>query len=364
MSNSENKIKINMEALKVRREWKRHKIKDGHNIFRILPPFGEKSNNYPYRKWQIIWGLKDPNSGRLRPFPSSLSVSERCPVVEFVDKLKKKADLIKSNLQASGASEEAIKSRLSSLNKLISDLSPKTVYVYNAADKSGEVGLLELKSTAHKKMKKEMYAYIKDYNQDPTSLNSEPDDSGVWFDIIRTGSGRETDYDVKRVSIRTKDPQTGRISFEDDRTPLPESVVENYENLAYDLSSIYQVKTYEELSAILEANMSDIVEACPDAAFDEYVASGKSSINRSTSNTRTEALDDEDDQEEYTVKTPRTSNVKKPTSKITTRIDVDDDFEDDAMYASSDTTSSKVKLNLSSTLDDDFLAEADALLNS
>ena len=50
MTATNNKIKINLDSLKTRREWRRHKVKDGHNVFRILPPFGEKSNGFPYKK--------------------------------------------------------------------------------------------------------------------------------------------------------------------------------------------------------------------------------------------------------------------------------------------------------------------------
>ncbi|MEM4726059.1 MAG: hypothetical protein QXG63_03895 [Nitrososphaerales archaeon] len=341
MTNS--KIKINLDALKSRREWKRHKVNDGHNIFRILPPFGENSNGYPYRKWQIIWGLTDPESGRVRPFASSMTSEKRCPVVEYVQQLKKKAETIKAQMQASGASEEDIKARLSSLNKLISDLSPKTIYVYNAADQSGEVGLLELKSTAHKKMKAEMASYINDYNQDPTSLNSDEDDSGVWFDIIRTGQGRETEYDVKRVSIKTKNPQTGKISFEDDRSPLPASVVENYENLAYDLSSIYQVKTYEELAEILEANMPALIEACPDADLGASVSAAQVKQNKAT--TKTTAV--------------------KPSTKIAINIDDDeDDLDQEDFTVNTVTSSSARKASASASSDDDFLAYAEEILKS
>jgi hypothetical protein len=180
---STGKIKINMDSLKSRREWKRHKVKDGHNVYRILPPFGESSNGYPYRKWQIIWGLFDPESGRARPFASSMTSEKKCPVTEYVGLLKKKAETLKSQLATAGISEEESKERLSALNKLISDLNPKTTYIYNAADKAGEVGLLELKSTAHKKIKTEMSEYIQTYNQDPTSLNSEETDSGVLVEI-------------------------------------------------------------------------------------------------------------------------------------------------------------------------------------
>src|ERR1035437_8675417 len=110
MTNS--KIKLNLDSLKSRKEWKRHKVKDGHNIYRILPPFGEASNGYPYRKWQIIWGLTDPESGRARPFASSMTSEKRCPVTEFAASLKKRAETMKAQLQASGASEEEAKVRL------------------------------------------------------------------------------------------------------------------------------------------------------------------------------------------------------------------------------------------------------------
>jgi hypothetical protein len=318
MTNS--KIKINLDSLKSRREWKRHKVKDGHNIFRILPPFGDSSNGYPYRKWQIIWGLKDPESGRVRPFASSMTSEKKCPVTEYVAALKKKADTLKAKMQASGTGEDEIRTTLKDLNELISNLSPKTVYLYNAADKAGEVGLLELKSTAHKKMKDQMGQYVHDYNQDPTSLNSFDDDGGVWFDVTRQGLGRDTEYDVKKCQIRTKNAQ-GKITFEDDRSPLPDSVVQNYDNLAYDLSAVYQLKSYDELKEILDANISDIEGAVPLAVLDNSDV-------------------------------PVATQTRKPTGSkpVTTRFDSEDDEQDNSP------TTSK------SLVEDDFLAEADAIL--
>lgn len=334
------KIKINLDSLKSRREWKRHKVKDGNNIFRMLPPFGESSNGYPYRKWQIIWGLQDPESGRARPFASSMTSEKKCPVTEYVANLKKKAETLKSQMAAAGVSEDEAKNRLSSLNKLIQDLSPKTVYIYNAADRAGDVGLLELKSTAHKKMKTEMANYIHDYNQDPTSLSSEDTDSGVWFNITRSGEGRDTEYDVKKFQTKTKNA-SGKISFEDDRSPLPDSVVENYDNLAYDLGAVYQVKTYTELSDILEANMPALIELCADAdlaATTEAVV-----ITKTTAQNR-----------------PVVSAKPTGVKPVSVRLD-DDDDDVPAAAVKPITRASTVKAQ---SFDDDFLAEADALLNS
>lgn len=331
------KIKINLDSLKTRREWKRHKVKDGSNVYRILPPFGESSNGYPYRKWQIIWGLIDPESGRARPFASSMTSEKKCPVTEYVGELKKKAESLKSQLAAAGVSEEDQKNRLGALQKLISDLNPKTVYIYNAADKSGDVGLLELKSTAQKKMKAEMSQYIQDYNQDPTSLNSDDTDSGLWFNITRAGLGRDTEYDVKKMQIKTKNPTTGKISFEDDRSPLPDAVVENYDNLAYDLGAVYQVKSYDELAEVLEANMASLIELCPDADL-----SASSTVVKSAP------------------KAAPVQTVVKPVGTKTVTLKMDDEEEEEEVV--SKPVSRTVKATAAA--DDDFMAEADALLNS
>lgn len=339
---STGKIKINLDSLKARREWKRHKVKDGHNVFRILPPFGDNSNGYAYRKWQIIWGLTDPDSGRPRPFASSMTSEKKCPVTEYVQALKKKAESLKGQLAAAGVSEEDQKERLSSLNKLISDLNPKTVYIYNAADKAGEVGLLELKSTAQKKMKTQMSEYIQTYNQDPTSLNSEETDSGVWFDITRQGLGRDTEYDVQIVKLKSKNPTTGKITFEDDRSPLADSIVENYDNLGYDLGAVYQVKTYDELAEILEANMLSLIEVCPDADLNA------------------DGLLLQPVPKAVPAK-PAVAAKATGTKPVTLKMDdVDDDGDDVPVSKPATRTTAKVQ----AAADDDFLAEADALLNS
>ena len=328
--NTNSKIKLNMDSLKASKEWVRHKVKSGSNIFRILPPFGDSSNGYPYRKWQIIWGLSDPSSGRVRPFASSLMSEKRDPVVEFVDGLRGRLDQMDGDLKGRGLDDKAVQKhpKYARLAKFIRDVSPKTTYLYNAADKSGTIGLLELKSTAHKKMKACMNDYIRDYNQDPTSLLSEDEDSGVWFNVKRTGDGFDTEYDVEKVQMKQKDA-AGKLSFVDDRTALPEVVVQNFDQLAYDLSSVYKANSYDDLNEILQANLDTFYKVCPEADLTVPVD-----------------LDAEDTDEDAapavtvktankTVTTPATSTVK-PTGKAPIALKLQDD--------------------------DDFMAQADAIL--
>lgn len=336
------KIKINLDSLKSRREWKRHKVQaDSSNVFRILPPFGENSNGYVFRKWQVIWGLYDPESGRARPFASSMTSEKRCPVTEYVGELKKRAEQMKSKLITAGNSEDSIRDMMAPLNKLISDLTPKTVYIYNAANQAGEVGLLELKATAHKKMKEKMSKYIQEYNMDPTSLNSDVDDSGVWFNIVRTGKGRDTEYDVLQAEIKARNA-AGKLVSEADQTPLPPNIVENYTNLGYDLSGVYQVKSYEELQEILDANMADLIKECPEA----------------------DLSNDLDETPAVPTKTvtakPATSTV--PAKKVSLKLD--DEGDDEEVGYKPTGARKGATVSFDSGIDDDFLAEADAILNS
>lgn len=249
-------IKINLDSLNPKsfKKTVRHKVQDGSNIFRFLPPFGKESDGYPYRKWNVVWGLTDPNSGRARPFASSSTYEGRCPIYDYLDLLKAKVATM---------TNPADEAKVEALNKFISDLRPKTAYAYNASDKSGQIGVLELKATAHKKVISLMDKYIKDYNQDPTSLNSEPTDSGVWFNISKVGKGFDTSYDASKNQIMAKDA-SGVPVYKDDRSPLADSIVHNFDSLGYDLNSLYQKLTYEELKDILVANLVNAAQNMPE----------------------------------------------------------------------------------------------------
>lgn len=270
-------IKINMDSLKTFRKTVRHKVQDGSNIFRFLPPFGEGSNGYPYQKWAVVWGLQDPSTGNRRPYASPSTYEGKCPIFEYLDVLRPKVEALQGEMAASGASKDEIKERFAATNKFISDLRPKTVFAYNAASKAGEVGILELKSTAHKKLLTLMNQYIIDYNQDPTSLGAEATDSGVWFDVKRAGAGLQTEYDAVKHQSKKKDA-SGVPTFVDDRESLPENVMEDYDNLAYDLGNIYQKKSYDEMREILLLNLQEAIQANPDLAIEGFFEATDSSV--------------------------------------------------------------------------------------
>jgi hypothetical protein len=114
-------------------------------------------------------------------------------------------------------------------------------------------------------MKKMMNVYIKEHGQDPTSLGSENDDSGVWFNILKEGKGKDTEYSV--AFNQTKQKINGTLVKIDDRSALPDHVVDNYDSLAYDLGSIYVRKNYDELRTILMFNLGILAQEVPEAGL-------------------------------------------------------------------------------------------------
>jgi hypothetical protein len=267
------KITINQDSLKARREFKRHAIQPGHNIYRILPPFGDElvHNNYPYKRWSIVW-MTDFTTGRRKPYalpPFEKGVTD--PISTYLALLAKKIETVRAAMIEKGVPEDTVREKLADLNKLIWELRPKAGFYYNACNKAGEVGILELKKTAHDALRAEMNQYIKDYSQDPTSLSCADDDSGVWFDIIRTGEkgDKNTEYSVKKSQSKRKD-ERGKLIFEDDREALPEHIAQNFSTIGYDVFGLYQPKTHEELTMLLMTNLREIVKTIPAAKVDGF----------------------------------------------------------------------------------------------
>jgi hypothetical protein len=263
---------------------------------------------------------------------------------------------MEGDLKARGLDDKAVQKhpKFARLAKFVRDVSPKTVYLYNAADKAGTVGLLELKSTAHKDMKEKMNKYIRDYNQDPTSLNSADDDSGVWFDVTRSGEGFGTEYAVNVVQTAVK--MGNKIMKEDDRSPLPEALVQNYDNLAYDLSAVYKVNSYNDLNEILQANLDTFYKVCPEADLtlpvdldaedaDEEEAAAVGAATVKTAHNKV-------------AQTTATSTVRS-SGKVPVALKLQDDDDEEAVVK----TPVKKAVPAAAVMDDDeFMRQADAIL--
>ena len=352
------KITINTDSLKTRREIKRFQIQPGSNIYRILPPFGDESvhNNYPYRKWSLVW-MHDPETGRKRPFAIPFVKDVKDPITVYVTLLAATVDRLKKAMEEKQISEDKIREKLAGANKLIYEWRPKHTYFYNAANKAGEVGILELKSTAHKAMKLEMFEYIKDYSQDPTSLSSDPDDSGVWFNVIREGEkgDKDTEYKVKKNQTKQKNEQ-GRLVWVDDQESLSDHIMENFDKLAYDLHSLYKERTYEDLKDILMFNIANVVDDVPLAKLPGYDPA-EYGIDLKKEEVQEEETEVEVEVEEPEEVKPVVVKAKKPV-----KLAIEDGSDEEPVLAPV-APAKKPAPKKATAVDEDVFARADSILN-
>lgn len=344
-------LKLNLDSLKERKEWKRHPINQGENIYRVLPPFGEGSDGYAYRRWVIAW-LADPQTGRRRPYasPRSFATDSACPVSEYVSLVEKKKEALEASLKNRNASREEVKEALKPFTDMLWAIKPKATYIYNACNKAGEVGLLELKKTAHDAMKKQMMQYVTDYGQDPTSLESNPDDSGIWFKIRREGEGTNTEYSVSKN--QTKKKTSEGIVWVDDRDPLPTNVMDNYDSLGYDLTTLYKRYSYDELKEVLMANLANLYAQAPELQVPGFEVDAPKPVKAVAK------VEEDEDVEDY--KAP----IKKP---VNIRFDDHDDDDEEAPAPKKrqvEATTKVVTKATRSQSDDEIFAFAESLLDN
>lgn len=317
---SKGKIGINMDSLKSKKDWKRFKLNDGSNVYRILPPYGdsETHNGWHFKRWSTTW-MVDPGTGKLRPFASPLTDSTKnsplaCPIDEYNKAVSKRIKEVEAKMLAKGLSPETVTEKLAGLKNAQWKLKVNHSYLYNAANKQGEVGLLEVKSTAHKGLKTLMSTYITEYNQDPTSLGSDTDENaGVWFNITKSGQKKDTEYKVEFNMIKEKSSD-GKVYKVEDRSPLAESISEGYDQLGYDLNTVYIRKSYDELKDVLLYNIALLAKDNPEVAIPGYEVDG---IDTSSS---------EEAEEEIVEVKPK---AKISNNKIALKLDDEDDFDDE-----------------------------------
>jgi hypothetical protein len=73
---------------------------------------------------------------------------------------------------------------------------------------------------------------------------------------------RDTEYSVDFNQIKTRSA-SGKITKEDDRSPLSPHIEENYATSGYDLSTLYKTLSYDEMKTVLLANLATLAESDP-----------------------------------------------------------------------------------------------------
>lgn len=230
---------LNLDGMLGGRQIKRFKVTDGSHIFRILPPFGTNHNGVPSRQIQLHWGYSKKD-GTKSPLPCSYPQEGHCPICDMVKSMTAEAEALYDTKTKKGDKE--------SYDRIMKDAGEYKVrrtYLLNAANKKGEIGILEIVKTPMEELVKLMKAYANKYGKNPVSLTQ-----GLWFVFSRSGKGFDTEYEVE-TSKKMVDLGGGEQAEKPDTDALPQNIVENYEKLAYDIHKMYPPVSSTDLAKIM-----------------------------------------------------------------------------------------------------------------
>lgn len=229
---------------------KQFKIKDGDNVYRILPSLGfggKKPNGRWTEFYNIHFGYKN-SAGKMRVFQSPLVKNRDTKMIEKPDAALERIEKLKSELEkAKAAKNKALVDRLA---PLISGQKPMynmdNNHHCNAINENGEIGILKLRHKA----KLALDAVIKQLR----AKGIEPlgGDSGRFFVINRTGTGLETTF---TVTVKKRTVTIEGQEFEQDIVhKLTPEIIARLESEAGELDNLYQRPTSEEVARIVSTS--------------------------------------------------------------------------------------------------------------
>jgi len=241
-------------------------LKDGSNVYRVLPPFKTlRDQGIIAKYWAVYWlpTSKKAKDGKSinRPVPTILQMGrdkqiiQRDPITEKIEALRKSLDAMKEN---GGSQPEAV---VKALEERLKTLNLDKGYYLNVITPTGDIGVLKIKYTAFQALKERLKQLEKD-GIDPINVGT-----GVFFDFKRGMDDKgKTVYTVDIHQRTFKNPQTGRIVTEMVEAPIDQNTLDQMEKSAFDLSELYKVLSPDEqaMAATLDPAVIDRLFARPE----------------------------------------------------------------------------------------------------
>lgn len=244
-------MKVGNARYGAKSEKKYFKIKDGDNIFRLLPPVGDLAERGIWSKYyRVEWGYKD-SRGKNRPFQDCREVNRQTKMVEvesaahlYREKLNAgKEALFKSKKEGKPVSDEMLKKA----TEMCERYNVESKYYVNAISLQGEIGLLKIGYKAFISLKEEIDR-MRSRGVDPLSV-----DNGRFFNFRRSGKGRDTIYQITEylengeavVNGKNKIIQMEKVHVLDD------SILSRLDAEAFHLDKLYPMLTAEQVEEIV-----------------------------------------------------------------------------------------------------------------
>lgn len=249
-----------MERKASGRQFNNFTLKDGANVYRILPPFGSATKPGPNKgfivaEYYIHWGFKDAQ-GKVRPLQClKKKKSDVCPICEFADALEKRYnDLVAAYVKGEGkdrkvdwaAVPEDVKAKHKKLYDAWDNIKWRRNYYFNALSQDGKVGVLKVSKTAGDDLISVMSECVKK-NFNPASLKK-----GCYMNLQKRKTGnRTTDVEVKSQPLRvTKTDADGNPVEKIELSELQPEIMKS----AVDLFTLYERKTADEMKRLLKGD--------------------------------------------------------------------------------------------------------------
>ena len=242
-------------------------IKDGDNVFGILPPMGELADNsYGWAQYyRIVWGDKGSN-GKKRPYQDCRVVNSKKMVeVESAAYLRRQKfieqrDRIKEQIKEIKAKDpNANIAELAKQYKTFDDLQFQynidSKFYINAITLDGKIGLLKIGIDAMKQIR----ALKKEYEQKGQSFIGL---KGLFLNINRSGQGFGTKYKVTPYLENIQATVNGQeiMAKQEKYYELTDNIINRLEKEAWNLKDMYPKPTPEEVTRIVNEGAAAVDE--------------------------------------------------------------------------------------------------------
>jgi hypothetical protein len=235
------------------------KIKDGEQVYRILPPLGSMAKLGKWARYmRVEWGYADL-TGKKKPFQDVREVNRKTGMVEVESEAHIKREALKKQHEAGKAAFRAgkfSKDQLDQLNKIVMNFSLENKHYVNVIDRSGKIGILKIGHKLKLALDSEIEK-LRSKGIDPLSV-----DNGRFFVIGRAGYGLDTTFSVNVLSERINHPELGEVE-KPIVHKLDAGIISRLSTEAMDLADLdklYPSITAEEVKRVVLGTPSDVSE--------------------------------------------------------------------------------------------------------
>lgn len=258
------------------------KLKDGDNVFRILPPMGKLAKSGKWNQYyRVEWGYKN-SAGKNRPFQDVRVVNYDTKMVEVESAAHLRREALKAKMTELVAALRKDPTNVD-LKKQVTDTKDAVIrfnldskYYVNVVDLNGQIGLLKIGYKTFKalvgdkkKGEKGLIDRLRDKGVDPISSL----DNGRFFNFHRQGKGLDTQYTVtvyqENVDVNGQTYQKEKVHV------IDQNLISRLDEEAFELSGMYPEVTASQVERMVKEGAT---------AVDEILGAG---------NTHVESEDDE-----------------------------------------------------------------------